>query len=63
MLIDNSGNAWKTSFENMCLSECSYILDDNVIIGNIANPEDWNKICSHLDRKFAENVTIDDMKD
>lgn len=63
MLIDNSGNAWIPSFENMCLSECSYILDDNVIIGNIANPEDWNKICSHLDRKFAENVTIDNMKD
>lgn len=52
MLIDNSGNAWIPALENMSLSEYSYILNDNVIIGNIANQEDWCKICSHLDRNF-----------
>lgn len=52
MLINNSGNAWIPVLENMSLSEYSYILNDNVIIGNIANQEDWCKICSHLDRNF-----------
>lgn len=55
MLINNSGNAWIPALENMSLSEYSYILNDNVIIGNIANQEDWCKICSHLDRNFIRN--------
>lgn len=52
MLINNSGNAWIPVLENMSLSQYSYILNDNVIIGNIANQEDWCKICSYLDRNF-----------
>ena len=52
MLIDNSGNAWIPSSENMSISNFSYILNDNVIIGNIINKEDWHKICSYLDRKI-----------
>ncbi len=52
MLIDNSGNAWIPAYENMSLSEFSYVFNENVIIGNIANLQDWNKICSYLDRKF-----------
>ncbi len=52
MLIDNSGNAWIPSSENMSISNFSYILNDNVIIGNIMNKEDWHKICSYLDRKM-----------
>ncbi len=52
MLIDNSGNAWIPSSENMSTSKFSYILNDNVIIGNITNIDDWHKICSYLDRKF-----------
>ncbi|MCI8411798.1 MAG: radical SAM protein [Clostridia bacterium] len=52
MLIDNSGNAWIPTLENMSFSEYSYILNDNVIIGNITNKEDWCKICLHLDRNF-----------
>ena len=55
MLINNSGNAWIPALENMSLSEYSYILNDNVIIGNIANQEDLCKICSHLDRNFIRN--------
>jgi len=50
MLIDNSGNAWIPSENNMSLSKCSYIFNDNTIIGNITNPEDWQNICSHLDK-------------
>ena len=52
MLIDNSGNAWIPAHENMSLSEYSYIMDENVIIGNIFNRKDWYKICSYLDRDF-----------
>ncbi len=52
MLVDNSGNAWIPSYENMSTSKFSYIFNDSVIIGNIANLEDWNKICSYLDRKL-----------
>lgn len=52
MLIDNSGNAWIPSCENMSLAEYSYILNENVIIGNITNQKDWCKICSYLDREF-----------
>lgn len=53
MLIDNSGNAWIPAYENMSLSKFSYVLNESVIIGNVKNSEDWNKICSYLDRRFA----------
>lgn len=56
MLIDNSGNAWIPALENMSLSEYSYILNDNVIIGNITNQDDWCKICSYLDRDFYQKT-------
>lgn len=52
MIINNSGNAWIPAFENMSLSEYSYVLNDSVIIGNIDNQEDWGKICSYLDKNF-----------
>lgn len=54
MLIDSSGNAWTPAFENMSLSKTSYIVNENTIIGNINNTEDWNKICSHLDRNSTQ---------
>ena len=52
MLIDNSGNAWIPSLENMSVFDFSYILNDSVVIGNILNKEDWHRICSYLDRHF-----------
>lgn len=58
MLIDNSGNAWIPQIENMYLSKSSYNLNENTIIGNITNPEDWYRICSYLD-----NVQIDKLQD
>ena len=54
MLIDNSGNAWIPSSDNISLSKFSFIVNGNRIIGNVGNPEDWNKICSLLDRDFSQ---------
>ena len=31
-------------------TEYAYDLGKDVIIGNICNPEDWDEICSYLDR-------------
>lgn len=50
VLIDNSGNAWIPSDKIMSDTEFSYDLGKDVIIGNICNPEDWDEICSYLDR-------------
>lgn len=53
MLIDNSGNAWIPACKNMPVSKTSYNLNENTIIGNINNPEDWHKICENLDKSFV----------
>lgn len=50
VLIDNSGNAWIPSDKIMSDTEYAYDLGKDVIIGNICNPEDWDEICSYLDR-------------
>lgn len=58
MLIDNSGNAWIPAIESLNLSKSSYDLNENTIIGNITNPEDWYEICSYID-----NVQTDKLQD
>lgn len=58
MLIDNSGNTWIPAIESLNLSKSSYDLNENTIIGNITNPEDWYRICSYLD-----NVQTDKLED
>lgn len=63
MLIDNSGNAWIPSMEKNDLSNNSYNLNANTIIGNITHPEDWTKICEYLDETHIgklENITEKD---
>ena len=54
MIVDNSGNAWIPSYDNMSLSKSSYIVNNDTIIGNIFNKEDWEEICSYLDRDFTQ---------
>ena len=56
MLIDNSGNAWIPAIENLHLSKSSYDLNENTIIGNITNQEDWYRICSYLDNVQADKL-------
>lgn len=55
MLIDNSGNAWIPSEKIMSYTKFSYNLGKDVIIGNICNPQNWDEICSYLDRETALN--------
>lgn len=55
MLIDNSGNAWIPSEKIMSYTKFSYNLGKDVIIGNICNPQNWDEICSYLDRETAFN--------
>ncbi len=46
MLIDNSGNAWIPAFENI---KNQYDESRNrLIIGNITNHDDWDKICEYV---------------
>lgn len=56
MLIDNSGNAWIPSMEKNDLSNNSYNLNANTIIGNITHPEDWTKICEYLDETHIDKL-------
>ena len=42
MIIDNSGDAWIQSFKNY---------DKRLIIGNINNIYDWDKICNNMIKK------------
>lgn len=56
MLIDNSGNAWIPSMERSDLSNNSYDLNANTIIGNITNSKDWTKICAYLDETHIDKL-------
>lgn len=59
MLIDDSGNAWVPSFENLSIDNCSVKEKNNrVIIGNILNCDDWNKICSYLINDFSSKKGV-----
>ena len=62
MLIDNSGNAWIPSNNNMSFSKLSYIVNDETIIGNIHNENDWKKICLCLDEGYLVNENIKRVK-
>ena len=46
MLIDNSGTAWIPEFEKN--NTISNKLKERVIIGNIQNENDWEKICKNV---------------
>lgn len=56
ILIDNSGDAWIPTFDSKVFNDNNEI-EKRKIIGNIKNPDDWDKICSYLkDTKLNGNI-------
>lgn len=52
MLIDNSGNVWVPEFEKIITNNNLDSLTDRLIIGNIKNVDDWQKICEFIEYNF-----------
>ena len=48
MLIDNSGNAWVPEFERIITNQAIENNSKRLVIGNINNENDWEKICKFV---------------
>ena len=56
MLIDNSGNAWMPEFEKIITNQNIENNSKRLVIGNIKNRNDWEKICKFVkeENKYGE---------